>query len=339
MIKTLALEDIGFYTLSEHRCVNSSVNSQLWRAELILTDRCNFQCPYCRGLREDLRGTMNEATAFRTVNDWINNGLRNVRFSGGEPTLVDYLPRIVKHCRNKGVERIAVSTNGSSSIALYENLIACGVNDFSISLDSGCCAIGDMMAGNRYGAWNHVVGIISELSKITYVSVGIVFTEDNVADAMQTVLFADSLGVSDIRIIPSAQYNQALVNLKNIPPSIIEKYPILRYRIINIENGDHVRGLRSIDSDYCPLVLDDVAVAGESHFPCIIYMREGGDAIGKTGTGWRRKREEWYRSGGRKSDPICSNNCLDVCREFNNRKMRMEAAQYKLPFDFEENAA
>ena len=41
------LEDIGFYTLSDYRASQCSASSPLWRCELLLTDRCNFHCPYC----------------------------------------------------------------------------------------------------------------------------------------------------------------------------------------------------------------------------------------------------------------------------------------------------
>lgn len=56
----------------------------MWRCEMILTDRCNFNCPYCRGLREDIQGDMPMEVAERTIDLWAADGLRNIRFSGGE---------------------------------------------------------------------------------------------------------------------------------------------------------------------------------------------------------------------------------------------------------------
>lgn len=54
----LSLNNIGFYTLDDNRCKNASVSSRLMRCELILTDVCTFKCPYCRGLKKELTGTM-----------------------------------------------------------------------------------------------------------------------------------------------------------------------------------------------------------------------------------------------------------------------------------------
>jgi len=313
----MKLEKIGFYTLSEERASQANEGTPLYRCELILTNACNFKCPYCRGLKEGLRGTMPLEQAKSTVQLWLDQGLRNVRFSGGEPLLYKGLSELVSMCREGGVERIAVSSNGSFPFERYTELVDLGVNDFSISLDGCCASVGDTMAGVD-GAWEVVVDNIRRLSQITYVTVGMVFTEENVDDCVNAVLFADSLGVSDIRVIPSAQYNQALKSLATLPEDVLRKYPILRYRIGNVLDGAHVRGMVEDDNPKCPLVLDDMAVAGNYHFPCIIYMREYGDPIGEVGPNMRQERAKWAEEHDCHKDPICQQMCLDVCRHYNN---------------------
>jgi MoaA/NifB/PqqE/SkfB family radical SAM enzyme len=316
------LEEIGFYTLSDRRALNASVSSPLMRAEMILTDSCNFRCGYCRGLREDCRGTVPFTDALRTVALWIDQGLKNVRFSGGEPTLYKGLSELVSYCKENGVERVAISTNGSASISQYEKLAQKGVNDFSISLDGCCAQVGDEMAGVK-GAWNTVVENIKEISKFSYTTVGMVFNEKNVLQCREAVLFADSLGVSDIRVIPSAQYNQALEILADLPQEILSRYPILRYRIGNLQRGKHVRGLQESDCHQCWLALDDMVVAGGKsgmkHFPCIIHLREGGEPIGSVKENVREEREKWIFTHDCLEDSICRENCLDVCVDYNNR--------------------
>ena len=83
----LSLEDIGFYTLSDYRASQCSAMSPLWRCELLLTSRCNFHCVYCRGLRRDCSGDMPLDTASNVIRHWTKEGLKNIRFSGGEPTV------------------------------------------------------------------------------------------------------------------------------------------------------------------------------------------------------------------------------------------------------------
>jgi molybdenum cofactor biosynthesis enzyme MoaA len=122
----MKLEEIGFYTLSDYRAETSSIHSPLARCELILTDACNFKCPYCNGVRDDVKGTLPLKRAIEILDLWIVQSLKNVRFSGGEPTLYPFLRELVGHCKSNGVERIALSTNGSADLEYYKELCTLG---------------------------------------------------------------------------------------------------------------------------------------------------------------------------------------------------------------------
>ncbi len=314
----MKLEEIGFYSLSDSRAENASVDSPLQRCELILTDRCNFNCPYCRGVRADIKGTLPYKSAKETIILWTNERLKNIRFSGGEPTLYKKLPQLIKLARSHGVERIALSTNGSAELEYYLYLIGCGVNDISISLDACCVSYGDKMTGIA-GAWTKIVSNIKALSNFTYVTVGIVFTEETKDTIGDVVRFASGLGVADIRVIPAAQYGKTNNPLEQIEEEILDKHPILKYRVKNFLGNRGVRGIQDSDSNRCPLVLDDMAVAQQYHFPCIIYLREGGEPIGILGPHVRTARGLWEFVHDTHKDPICRNNCLDVCIDYNNK--------------------
>lgn len=310
------LENIGFYTLTDERARNVSNTSPMYRCELLLTGRCNFKCTYCRGLPY-LPNDIHLARAVCTLQLWINDGLKNVRFSGGEPTLYPHLSDLVRFCRNRNVERIAVSTNGSQSPDLYKKLVDDGVNDFSISLDACCSQVCDKMSGVN-GKWNVVTNNIRELSKLTYVTVGVVLTEHNINDVENIVRFASGLGVDDIRIISAAQYNKPLRHI-SLEQHILDKHPILKYRTTNFLNGRYMRGIQSNDSTRCHLVKDDSVVVDQWHFPCIIYMREGGHPIGQVGSEMRMERVRWFQRHNTHEDSICKSNCLDVCIDYNNK--------------------
>lgn len=325
------LENIGFYTLTDERAYNTSVDSRMMRCELILTDACNFKCPYCRGLRSDCAGTISLDRAKEIVDYWTKDNLKSIRLSGGEPTVWKPLVELVKYIKSKNVENIAISTNGSASIELYMDLINAGINDFSISLDACCSDFGDKMAGGIAGVWEKVIDNIRKISKFTYVTVGVVVTEETISELNKTINFASDLGVSDIRIISAAQYNSLLEVAKSVDEKVYEKYPILKYRINNINNNRNVRGIQQTDSHRCGLVLDDMAIAGDYHFPCIIYMREGGDPIGSVGPNMREERKKWMDKHDTHCDPICQKNCLDVCIDYNNKYCRYQIEQSTLP--------
>jgi molybdenum cofactor biosynthesis enzyme MoaA len=313
------LDKIGFYTLSDRRARTASMYSPMMRCEMIITEKCNFKCPYCRGLNGDANRTLSFEEIEKGLSIWVAGGLKNVRFSGGEPTVHPDLLKAVEFCSEHGVERIAVSSNGFMPQKKYDDLLGAGVNDFSISLDACCSSIGDMMSGGMKGAWNRVIDTIIYLSTKTYVSVGIVVTDDNITQVVDTIMFAHNLGVADIRVIPAAQYmRENTKELERIPESVLSAHPILKYRIQRAALGHSVRGISKTDSARCGLVWDDSVIAGSKHYPCVIYMREGGSPIGNVGVDMREERAEWYYRHNTHKDSICRNNCLDVCIDYNN---------------------
>lgn len=293
----------------------ASERSPLHRCELVLTSRCNFKCPYCRRTGgEDLELEKAEAA----VRLWVAQGLQNIRFSGGEPTLYPHLRKLVALSRDLGIERIALSTNGSAYWSLYKGLILDGANDFSISLDACCAEDCERMTGGVKGAFGKVTSNIERIAKLVYTTVGVVLTDDNVGRINEIIRFAASLGVADIRIIPAAQYDDRLKGVQ-VDEDLLERFPILRYRVNNIQRGVPVRGINIYGPRFCGLVLDDMAVCGGKHYPCIIYLREGGSPIGEVGAGMREERAEWMIAHHPYLDPICRANCLDVCVQYNRK--------------------
>lgn len=101
----------------------------------------------------------------------------------------------------------------------------------------------------------------------------------------------------------------------------VEFYTLNDHRVKNTSTGSplhrHVHGLQKTDCNKCGLVLDDMAVMKEYHYPCIIYMRE--KAIGKLDKNTRIDRHNWFLKHDCCKDKICKNNCLDVCIDYNNR--------------------
>lgn len=315
----MRLEDIGFYTLSDERARIAGPHSPMWRCELLITGACNFACPYCRGPR-DGHGHMPTEQAHQTIRWWIDQGLLNLRLSGGEPTLHPGLLEIVRCSKLGGVERVAISTNGSASRGLYQVLVDAGVNDVSVSLDACCASQAESMSGGR-DCYRIVTDNIRMLSKLTYVTVGIVVTDENRGDLARVVREAHDMGVADIRLIGAAQNDEPLIGLEDLyrDRGLLDAHPILRYRLGNLVKGVPLRGLRSGDSRRCWLIQDDSAVAGGYHYPCIIYLREGGRPIGQVSSEMRGERVEWARTHDTHNDPICKANCLDVCVAYNNQ--------------------
>ena len=83
-----------------------------------VTDRCNQHCPYCFASSEKDADKGNEPTLeemgakFDLLLKLGEERAFNIQLSGGEPTVRDDLPEIIRLARDKGFEYIQVNTNG-----------------------------------------------------------------------------------------------------------------------------------------------------------------------------------------------------------------------------------
>jgi molybdenum cofactor biosynthesis enzyme MoaA len=313
----MELDRIGFYTLTDARASQASASSPMWRGEIILTGQCNFKCVYCQGI--PIKNDISLALAFSAIDIWAGDHLKNVRFSGGEPTLYNGLEKLVHRCQQAGINRIGLSTNGTAAPGYYRQLVRAGLNDICISLDSTIPSQANRIARIKNSQWERVVENIRMLSGLTYVTISVVFTDENLAFAQEIIRFAHELGAADIRITTASQFNRPIQTFSNIEQEILEAHPILRYRIRNYGLGRNVRGIRKTDSHQCHLVKDDCVVAGKWHYPCSVYLREGGAPIGEICPNMRRKRIEWFQTHNSFNDPICHIYCSDIYIDYNNR--------------------
>ena len=85
-------------------------------ARISLTDRCNFRCVYCmepgdRFLPKMELLDLDEYT--RLVDVLIELGIRTLRLTGGEPTLYPQLDELIEVVGAKGLDDLAMTTNGS----------------------------------------------------------------------------------------------------------------------------------------------------------------------------------------------------------------------------------
>ena len=106
-----------------------------------LTDRCNFRCTYCmpaEGLswlaRHELL-TVDEIE--RLVRLFVRLGVREVKLTGGEPTVRRELVEIVARIRavNPGLD-VSLTTNGFLLARLAEPLRDAGLDRLNVSCDS-----------------------------------------------------------------------------------------------------------------------------------------------------------------------------------------------------------
>ncbi len=106
-----------------------------------VTDRCNLRCVYC--MPEEGLDWIPHAKILtyeeiaRIVRVMAASGLRRVRLTGGEPTVRRDLVELVRQIASvRGIDDLAMTTNGLKLRALARPLVDAGMKRFNVSLDS-----------------------------------------------------------------------------------------------------------------------------------------------------------------------------------------------------------
>ena len=106
-----------------------------------ITDRCNYECIYCRpeGQFEFIphEEILRYEEIVEIIQEAVNLGITKVRITGGEPLvrkgIIDFIKKLKKI---KGLKDISLTTNGYFLTEYAEKLKNAGLNRVNISLDS-----------------------------------------------------------------------------------------------------------------------------------------------------------------------------------------------------------
>ncbi len=106
-----------------------------------VTDRCNLRCVYCMPaegmpwLPKEQLLTYEEITRFARI--CLGLGVTGIRLTGGEPTVRQDLPELVRMLRGLGDDvDLSLTTNGLKLVAMAGELRAAGLTRVNVSLDT-----------------------------------------------------------------------------------------------------------------------------------------------------------------------------------------------------------
>lgn len=293
----MAILNTGFSEITDKRL--SYQGSRPWFLELAITGKCNFSCSYCNRFSGDL-----DVQAFSGWLDSVGK-VRHIQVTGGEPTVHPDFQKIIALCRSH-CEVLGLSTNASFGVDNYLDL---PVDMYSISLDD---LDHEVLRARGYRDPGLVELTIKELSRSRYVNVGLVIDDLNVGRVEQIVDHILDLGAQDIKLSVSSR---AMAVMPKFSKSY-EGHPILAYRVKNFNEGKQMRGY---PAKRCGIMQSDVTIVGDKHYPCLVYFREKGDAIGKVNDpNMIADRERWSRAHDCTADPICAKYCMDFKCDFNH---------------------
>jgi cyclic pyranopterin phosphate synthase len=125
--------------------VQDRLQRPLRELRMSVIDRCNFRCTYCmptdslngRGVFLPLERLLTDHEIETLVRAFVRLGVRKLRITGGEPLLRPGLPALVDQLSGiRGLEDIALTTNGVMLPRLAADLAAAGLDRITVSLDT-----------------------------------------------------------------------------------------------------------------------------------------------------------------------------------------------------------
>jgi MoaA/NifB/PqqE/SkfB family radical SAM enzyme len=341
------------------RCLDEperlAAEDPLHRLTIFLTYQCNLACPYCKTIARtarDLelfpqkRSTFTLASFTALLDSLRASPIRHLHFTGGEATLVHDLPRMVRFARERGVDHVSITSNGTRPLDGYLRLVDSGIGEIRISVDARDAVTGERLTG-RTAAWSRSIETIRALAshrgsdRSVFLIANTVVCDRNREDLSEIVRYLLSLGLDDVKLITVVdsrdtlgQFPGARAILTEIEHLLSaypgEALPLLRRKVNTVFSPDAI-GLDEQESaprgdDWrCYIPLTERTVDGQYYYPCSVYLREGGSPLGRLDDSQelqRHKTVEFVRHGRCVDDPICSRYCLHCTRNFNDAANR-----------------
>ena len=127
-------------------CMKQGMLPCLERLTVHITERCNFHCEYCN-MRFSAR-QMNKALVLKIIDEYAQMGGRIIHFTGGEPTIVDYVEEVCAYAKQKGLQ---VSSNTNA----FKRVDVSNIDKLKASFDTADPAEFDRTVG--VGSFDRVV--------------------------------------------------------------------------------------------------------------------------------------------------------------------------------------
>jgi radical SAM protein with 4Fe4S-binding SPASM domain len=196
LAQTQKIDPVSYLEIEKEEPFSHEYSAPL-RMDMALTFRCQNDCVHCYA------GGPHDTPEFTTdqwkqVIDRLSDvGVFILTFTGGEPTLREDLPELLKYAQNKGIVT-GLITNGRKlkDITYVETLEKSGLDFVQITLESHKPKVHDKMTGEE-GSWKEtVVGIKNTVKSKIYVSTNTTLSKHNADDFLTTIEYIQEFGVN-----------------------------------------------------------------------------------------------------------------------------------------------
>jgi radical SAM protein with 4Fe4S-binding SPASM domain len=165
-----------------------------YRSDVVLTYRCNNNCPHCYVGRQRPFPEMDTEQWKRVIKKLWDVGVPHITFTGGEPTLRKDLPQLVAYGEEIGMVTGVITNGRLLTKGMVDRLVKSGLDHIQITIESFNRETHNKMVGTK--GWKETVnGIKNCLKTPLYVLTNTTITTDNKEEVKGTIDFLRTLGL------------------------------------------------------------------------------------------------------------------------------------------------
>ncbi|RJP48305.1 MAG: radical SAM protein [Anaerolineaceae bacterium] len=170
-----------------------------YRMDLAVTYRCNNDCAHCYNARERNFPELKTDDWKRILDQLWALGVPHIVFTGGEATLRDDLPELIRHAESNG-QITGLNTNARrlSDARYVQQLVDAGLDHVQITVESCDEQIHDEMMRLKGAFKQTIAGLKNALATKLYVMTNTTMLRTNVHKIPETLDFLAEIGVPTI---------------------------------------------------------------------------------------------------------------------------------------------
>jgi radical SAM protein with 4Fe4S-binding SPASM domain len=170
-----------------------------YRMDLAVTYRCNNDCAHCYNARERNFPELSTEQWFKVLDQLWALGVPHIVFTGGEATLRNDLPELIRHAESNG-QITGLNTNARrlSDERYVQQLVDAGLDHVQITVESCNEDIHDQMMRARGAFRQTMEGLRNALENKLYVMTNTTMLRTNIHTIPNTLDFLADMGVPTI---------------------------------------------------------------------------------------------------------------------------------------------
>jgi len=170
-----------------------------YRMDLAITYRCNNDCAHCYNARERNFPELDTDSWKRVLDKLWELGVPHIVFTGGEATLRNDLPELIRHAESNG-QITGLNTNARRLMDMryVERLVEAGLDHVQVTVESCVPEIHDEMMRAKGAFKQTVTGLNNALRSKLFVMTNTTMLRTNVHTIPATLDFLADIGVPTI---------------------------------------------------------------------------------------------------------------------------------------------